>query len=234
MDHVRWVRRGEQEALLIVEVKAQAESSLGLQLFGYYSWALVAYDFTPIVPLALILRPGGSPGGEKPLRLEALGREYCRFEFAVFHIYELHARRVLEEGRPGLLALSPLMRGAEEALIARASERIEQSSLPARVQSDLQAALVLLTSAVLDVSDIDRLIPREVYMESTLYQRILEEGELKALQEVLRRDLQRRFGTVPEWAEERLLGIESKDKLLELHDRVADLSSEEELRQLLG
>jgi hypothetical protein len=66
------------------------------------------------------------------------------------------------------------------------------------------------------------------------YKRGLEEGELKGKLEgeltVLRRLLQRRFGAIPQWAEERL-NHQTPEDLEALSVRILDASSLEQLLQ---
>jgi hypothetical protein len=60
------------------------------------------------------------------------------------------------------------------------------------------------------------------------YKRGLEEGELEGERKVLRRQIEKRFGPIPDWAEERLTS-RSATELEDLSVRVLDAQSIEDL-----
>jgi hypothetical protein len=125
-------------------------------------------------------------------------------QFSEVRLFEWDASEVLEQRQGALLALLPFMKGAEPQKLAKASEAIEQLERPPETRRNLQIVLALLSAKVFPELDLDELIPRRIYMESALYQSIVEEGLLKGREEariaqieVLLRILEQKLGHPP-------------------------------------
>ena len=111
------------------------------------------------------------------------GREINRWNFEEIYLWELDARRIVAEGTPGLLALTPLMRhGSDRALIEEAARRIE-SAFPRERLSDAEDVLLALASRYYTVSELARMVGRDRMMESSLYQAGRSEGLSEGLSE---------------------------------------------------
>jgi hypothetical protein len=61
-----------------------------------------------------------------------------------------------------------------------------------------------------------------------------QRGQIEGLRESVRQVLRHRLGRVPDWAEQRLLSVDSAGELLALLDRLLDAATEEEAGSILG
>jgi hypothetical protein len=170
--------------------------------------------------------------GEAPLRMESeLRGDDVWFRYRVFDIRELDGERLLESEDVGdnVIAILARLRDHKDA-VRRIVERIA-GLVPAERATALGQLLILAGLRHLeetvewearkmpifgDILD-NKVLGRE-------FKRGLREGELT----VLRRLIEKRFGAIPTWAEERLTGRSAAD-LEELSVRVLDAESIEDL-----
>jgi hypothetical protein len=163
--------------------------------------------------------------------------------YRTIDIRELDGERLLESPDLGdnLLAILARLRDRREAF-RKILEKM--SGLPAHERADLMSQLILLAGlrrSVTILKEEAKRMPvhfdlRENEILGPPYIKGLEEGEQKGLQQgrqegelvILRRLMQKRFGALPAWAEERLAS-RSAAELEELSDRVLEASSLEDL-----
>ena len=234
IDHLRRVRRGTEEALLVFHVQSEKDHDLGHEMFASFAQVAALHGFIPVYPIAVVVTPTNGSRPEGPIAFQAFGREFGNFEFAAFRVYELEAAAALTMGLPGLLPLIPLMRGADESSIADASRRLEAALLPPQVHADLQAVLILLGSVVWGLSAIPTHLAKEVIVDSPLYQTIVEESRRDALRDALLAALERKLaGEIPEVVRERVFALASVQLKAMLLD-VGDAGSPSAVRRVLG
>jgi len=95
-------------------------------------------------------------------------------DFRVVKVWEIEARRVLEEGVTALLPFMPLMKGVDEEII-RAGARLLRER---EVGEETEVALALFASFVMEPEQVQRIVRWDmaVLRESPWYKQILEEG----------------------------------------------------------
>jgi len=170
--------------------------------------------------------------GEVPLRMETelQGPEFS-FRYRAVDIRTLDGDRLLESTAVGdnVIAILARLRDHKEA-VRRIVERI--ASLPgAEREASLSQLLVLSGLRHLEES-VEQEARKMPILNSILdnkvlgreYKRGLQDGELT----VLHRQVEKKFGPLPSWAEERLAG-RSTTELEELSIRVLDAASLEDL-----
>jgi hypothetical protein len=180
LDRLARVRAGGEEFLFLPEFKASYEADIDRQIFTYVGRASAAHGFLPVWPVVYYLTQEDYPRSPRTAYVRSvLGRRLCEVGFSEVRLFEWNAEEVLRRKAGALLALVPLMKGAEERQIVKASRSIEELPRPEEVRRDYQIVLALLAGKAFPELDLDRVIPRELYMGSTFYERIVEEGFLK-------------------------------------------------------
>jgi hypothetical protein len=172
--------------------------------------------------------------GEPPLQMagELRGPDVS-FRYRVIDIRDLDGDRLLESAEVGdnVIAILARLRDHREA-VRRIVERVSGLAADERATA-MQQLLILagLRHLESNVEEEARKMPIFIdIMENKVlgreYKRGLQEGELR----VLRRLIEKRFGAIPDWAEERLASRSAAD-LEALLDRVLDAPSLEDLLQ---
>jgi len=91
-----------------------------------YNTQLVLQYGAPVLTTVLYLFPPG-PRHEPVFRVVIGGREINRWVFEEICLLEMDAQAMLARGDPGLLALVPLMRGADLDVLTESARRIEST-----------------------------------------------------------------------------------------------------------
>lgn len=170
--------------------------------------------------------------GEAPMRMESkLRGPDLTFAYRLIDMRSLNGERLLESGNVGdnVIAILAQLRDHKEAvhrIVARIAGLAAVERETALAQLTILAGLRHLARTVeqetrnmpidLDIRDHETLGPLIIAAE--------QKGELT----ILRRQVAKRFGTLPAWAAERLAGF-STAELEELSERVLDAKSVEEL-----
>jgi hypothetical protein len=166
--------------------------------------------------------------GEAPLRMASeLRGENVWFRYRAVDIRELDGERLLESEEIGdnVIAILARLRDHKDA-VRRIVERIA-GLMPAERATALGQLLILA-----GLRHLEETIEREArkmpifgdILDNKVLGREFKRGELA----VLRRQIEKRFGAIPTWAEERLTGRSAAD-LEDLSVRVLDAESIEDL-----
>jgi hypothetical protein len=170
--------------------------------------------------------------GEAPLRMETelLGPDFS-FRYRAVDIRTLDGDRLLESGEIGdnVIAILTRLRDHKEA-VRRIVERI--AGLPA-AEREVSMGQLLVFSGLRHLEETVEQEARKMPIHIDIlenkvlgreYRRGLQDGELT----VLRRQIEKRFGPLPPWAEERLTAC-ATTALEDLSTRVLDTPSLEDL-----
>lgn len=218
--------------LLHLELQAGRDAGLAARLLMYN--ALLENRHEVVVrTLVVLLRPAAdtvdlngvwqrSFPGEQP---------YLTFHYGVVRVWQQPVDRLLAGGL-GILPLAPISAVVETqlpAIIERMQERIGREASPEEAGT-LWTATDVLMGLRYPRTLINQLM-RGVHgmKESVTYQAIVEEGVVKARQEVLLRLGRRRFGNPAESIEHALRGITDPERLERLIDQLLDTTGWDEL-----
>jgi predicted transposase YdaD len=152
----------------------------------------------------------------------AAGSLRIDLSYAPVCLWQVSAKTALDLKRESLLPFVPLMRGGRGELEAGA--RLLWEVAEEKHRQELTLHFLLLGGLrynpvdLLDLIGSESMIPVEQLKESSFYKYILEEGLQKGREEgrlegeaaLLRRMLEQRFGTLPEWAARK---IENADRM---------------------
>ncbi|HEY68846.1 MAG TPA: Rpn family recombination-promoting nuclease/putative transposase, partial [Thermoflexia bacterium] len=179
-DAILRVRGREGSFILVVEVQLRADRRMPRRMRAYAALAEERYNL-PVYPVVFYLL---APSKE----VEPPGYYHSEFmglvahqDFRVVKVWEIEARRVLEEGVTALLPFMPLMKGVDEEII-RAGARLLRER---EVGEETEVALALFASFVMEPEQLQRIVRWDmaVLRESPWYKQILEEGLQQGLQQ---------------------------------------------------
>jgi hypothetical protein len=221
--------------LIHLELQSRNENGIPLRMAEYCLGAFRLFGRFPIQLLLYV--------GEAALRMECELRGLdVWFRYRAIDIRELDGERLLESAEVGdnVIAILARLRGHKDA-IWRIVRKIAGLETPDRERALRQLLILsgLRNLAHTAVEQELRTMPiyidiRENEVLGPMYERAVQQGKLEGEREgelkVLRRLIEKRFGALPAWAEERLTG-RTTGELEELSLRVLDAESLEELLQ---
>jgi hypothetical protein len=127
----------------------------------------------------IYLKPPAPP--ELVFREVLAGAVVHERQFEVVRLWELDAREALALG-PGGAALVGLLDRADLEVIGRASRQIRRQA-PEAQQPDLQAVLRSFSEGRYTAKQLGRVIPEEVVMKSSLYDKVRDQAHEKGVEE---------------------------------------------------
>jgi hypothetical protein len=174
VDCVLQLQKGNETYYRHIEFQAEADADMPTRVFRYNTQLLLEYD-APVLSTVIYLL---SSKPERPplFHVVLAGREINRWVFEEVCMADLDATDAVERGGPGLVALTPLMRGGMEwDVLERAVQRIERA-LPGPALSDAQDVLLSLAGRRYTASELLRLVGRDRMIQSSLYTEGLANG----------------------------------------------------------
>jgi predicted transposase YdaD len=163
-----------------LEFQAEPDPEMALRCFRYNTQLVLQYG-APVLTTVLYLFPPG-PRQEPVFRVMLGGREINRWAFEEIRLFELDARAILARGDPGLLALVPLMRGADLEVLAESARRIGHA-FPSERLSDAEDVLLVLAGRSYTASELARIVGRDRmwWHESSVYVEGKAEGKAEGI-----------------------------------------------------
>jgi hypothetical protein len=195
-DLVLRLGRGREVYLRRIEFQSQHRGNIALRCFEYAT-RLATESRLAVLTTVIFLHP---PAPRELAFREVVGSEVVHERrFSVLRLWELEARDALGLG-PGGAALVPLLQGSDLELIAEASRAIRSRADDTMARDDLLTIFRVFSEGRYTAKQLGSLIPDEVVMASTLFERLgrkvwaqaraqalvegREEGSLGALREV--------------------------------------------------
>jgi len=163
-----------------LEFQARDEPDLLLRCLEY-DVLLIRQLGLPVATTILYVE-SDVPGGEPTYRLRVAGEVLNEWRFGCVRLADLDPAEAIASGRPGMLALVPLMRRADLRWVEQACRGIE-SSAPPEQQPDLLAIVHVLAEQRYTVEQLRRLIGRERIMQSSIWQEARDEGREEGREE---------------------------------------------------
>jgi hypothetical protein len=165
-----------------LEFQAQSDPEMAVRCFRYNTQLVLQYG-APVLTTVLYLFPPGSRS-EPVFRVMLGGREINRWVFEEVHLFEMDAKALLARGDPGLLALVPLMRGADLGVLEESARRIERAH-PGEKLSDAEDVLLALAARFYTVPELARVVGRDRMWqhETSLYVEGKQDGKLEGARE---------------------------------------------------
>ena len=212
----------EDKGLVHMELQSGNDSTMPLRMAEYCLGVFRLFGRFPRQVLLYV--------GEAPLRMESeLRSDDVWFRYRTVDIRDLDGDRLLESQEVGdtVIAILARLRDHKDA-VRRILERI--AGLVAAERETALGQLLILAGLRHFEETVEREARKMPILNDILDNKVLgrefKRGELT----VLRRQIEKRFGAIPSWAEERLAGRSPAD-LEDLSVRVLDAQSLEDLLQ---
>ena len=178
VDLVLRLRRGGEEYLRHVEFQSRHRGDLALRCFEYAAHLAVRFR-RPVLTTVLYLRP---PAPRSLAYRHVLrGKVVNEWRFGVVRLWEQSPKRLLALG-PGGAALVPLSGGVSLPLVAEASRGIQRRA-PLDQRPDLLAILYAFAEGRYTARQVARVIPEEVAMASSLFEKVRARARTAGLAE---------------------------------------------------
>ena len=176
VDLVLFLKRRGERYVRHVEFQARHRADLALRCFEYAT-RLVAQLRLPVLTTVIYLKP---PAPRELIFRETLGGTVVHERrFDVVRLWELDAREALALG-PGGASLVGLLGRADLRAIGRASRQIRRQA-PVAQQPDLLAILRSLSQGRYTARQLAGVIPEEVVMDSSLYDKVRDTAHAKGV-----------------------------------------------------
>lgn len=225
--------------LVLIEIQTYYKPEMPRRMRNYVALAEQRYDL-PVFPVLINVLPYK---GEIPNRYESsfLGIT-ARQDYNVINLWELSAEDVLAQNFTALIPFIPTMRGGrDEKLLQRAQVklRLDENLRESGNVDEFELILSVFTEAVLGKGKSNKIFRwkmLDIFVESPLYQEIVEQGLQQGLQQgrdselkkVLLKQFTRRFGELGDDIKQKInnLTIEQAETLAEA---IFDFNNVEEL-----
>ena len=176
VDLVLTLSRGEERYARHIEFQARHRVDLARRCFEYAT-RLVVQLRMPVLTTVIYLK---SPAPRALAFRESLGGHVLHERrFDAVRLWELDAGDLINLG-PGGAALAGLARSASLDVIGRASRRIRRSA-PESQRADLLAILQVFSEGRYTARELARVIPEEVVMASSIFDKAIEQGREQVL-----------------------------------------------------
>ncbi len=215
-------------SVLDLNFQSGPEANLAGRLCLYNSSLYYRFG-VPVHSVVILLRPAADHPNVTG-RLAYTGqprRGKLEFRYEVFRIWEIPAEELLRRG-PGVLPLSvlgalapgtPVEEGIAE-IVARLCRRVERSFDHETASHVLTSTFVLSGLRLNRERALDLFRRIRAVEESTTYQYILEQGELKAVRRLVLRHGARKLGTPGKKVKAAIQGLEDLPRLERILDAV--------------
>ncbi|MGN7613821.1 DUF4351 domain-containing protein [Magnetococcales bacterium HHB-1] len=216
-------------AILHLELQSDSDDVMEWRMLEYYALIRQLYPNAKIIQRVLYVGPG------TPKFKTKIDEGGIHFEYKVVNIIDIDCREMLTSPQleENLLAVLCRMEDDRET-IREVLTRIEK--LPSKERADALEKLMILAGLrklePIIKEEVDKMAISVNVMENEFLRDLFVSGEQKGRvegkAELLQRQLQKKFGNVPAWADEKLKTADAKN--LEVWgDRILDASSIDEV-----
>ena len=215
-------------SLVHVELQSGNEAAMALRMAEYCLGVLRLFGKFPRQVVLYV--------GEAPLGMDSeLRGPDVSFRYRMIDIRELDGDRLLESEETGdnVIAILARLRDHKEA-VRKIVGKIAGLAAAER-EAAFSQLLILAGLRRLEETVAREIRKMPVYIDllenkvlGPAFQRGLERGKLEGELEILRRQIEKRFGPIPKWAAERL-AARSAEELEELSVRILDVTNIEDL-----
>jgi hypothetical protein len=151
--------------LHLIEWQGWHDPTFLWRVLGYLSWLGQNHTERPILATLVYLKPADDVGDT--LIQQLAGMAGWQVHIPCVRLWQQDAVAAVASGRPGLMALAPLMQGASPALVEQVAQQLI-SSVAAPIQAELLAALGIFAEPLVDAERFIRLVTKERLMSSDL------------------------------------------------------------------
>jgi hypothetical protein len=173
LDTVLRLRDGDGRTFLhLIEGQGYTDPQLLWRVLHYATWLGQHYAERPILVSIIYLNPGDDVGDMLEQAPTLPGGWSIRLH--CLRLWEQDASKAMASGRPGWMALLPLLNGATAEMVEQAARRLLARE-PSPAQGDLLAALGIFAEPLFSTERFIRLVTKERLMGSDLISYLLED-----------------------------------------------------------
>ena len=151
-DALLMVRDAHTRFLLLVELQLHFDPDMPWRMQAYAALAEERHHL-PVYPVVFYLLPPPADAELPERYYQEFRGLVARRDFQVVRAWELDAREVLERGPLALIPFTPLMRGADEAVITVGMQTLRERG----GGEEMEVALALFAGFVMDAETIRRI-----------------------------------------------------------------------------
>jgi hypothetical protein len=238
-DLVYNVMRNGTPHILDMELQTGADSQIDIRVLQYHV-GLFAKHKKPVI--TVILYPFETTIPRPPFEEKSGEEVFLSLHYRVLAVWTLEAQRFVDEGAVCLYTLLPAMQGANAPLLIGALREMKEHYTRQQFGHHLiRFRRIMQRSKAMSDQDKER-VEEELRMpiaydwfldDNPDVQERVEKGELRALQRAVLKFLKRRFPSLVDAAQQRVVAITDQDELDQLIDQLLVASDEGEVRKLL-
>jgi hypothetical protein len=187
LDTVLRLRNAEGQTYLhLVEWQGWRDPLFLWRTLGYLAWLGQNEEERPVLATIIYLTPNDDVG--EMLTQALTGYPGWSVRLPCVRLWEQDALAAVSEGKPGLMALSPLMHGATVELVEHAAQQII-AQVTSPMQGELLATLGIFAEPLMEPERFIRLVTRERLMSTDLIAYLTQEKTAELEQKLAEREL---------------------------------------------
>jgi hypothetical protein len=175
------------ESLHLIEWQGYTDRLILWRTLGYLAWLGQNRSERPIKATVIYLSPEDDVGETLVQAPHVPGG--WSVTLSCIRLWQQDAQAALESGAPGLMALTPLMRGATAVMVEQAAQGLIQQTAPPS-QGELLAALGIFAEPLVSTERFIRLVTKERLMTSDLISYLLKD-KLAEMEQAHKQELAR-------------------------------------------
>jgi len=230
------LEEGQGQVLIHIEIEAEASTGMAERLWKYYMVVRLRHGLL-VLPILVNLK-GGRAGVQLEVLHEGFRPQTAQFQYQALSLSGCLADDYLARAEPLAWAFAALMKPGRRSLAKQKGDCMQRIAA-AHLAPNREWLLANWVETYLqltgrDAEEYQRLLKLPAYrevkaMEMTWGEKMIEqgrlEGKIEALRQFVLRQMERRFGSVPDNVRRRVEALDSTDALTEVGDKLMDAGS---------
>jgi hypothetical protein len=231
--------RNGRPHILDMELQTGADSEIDIRVLQYHV-GLFAHHKKPVI--TVILYPFKTTIPKPPFEERSGDEVSLSLHYRVLAVWEMEAQRFVDEHAVCLYTLLPAMQGANAPLLIGALREMKAHYTRQQFGHHLiRFRRIMQRSKAMSEQD-KKLVEEELRMhiaydwfldDNPDVQERVEKGQLRGLQRAVLKILKKRFPSIVDLAQQRVVAITDQDELDQLIDQLLVATDEVEVRALL-
>lgn len=161
-----------QEYLHLLEWQAYFDPAVLWRILTYLGLLGLTEPSITLVATVIYLKPSDDAGDTLTMAVDGVVQH--QFQVRCIRLWEQDAHAAAASGNLALMVLSPLMRGADAALVEQTTRTLMQQVPPSQA-ADLLSILGIFAAPLIEPTRFVRLVTKEYLMQSDLIQYLVED-----------------------------------------------------------
>ncbi len=170
-----------QEYLIIIEWQGYRDRSILWRLVVSMGVVTLDNPDLPVIGIVIYLKPSDDVGNRISVQVD--GELIYDWQIRAIRLWEFDAAEAAASGNLALMTLSPLMHGADPALIEQTALTLLRIA-PMEQRADILTFLGIFAAPILDSAQFTRIVTKEVLMSSDLIEYLMQDVKAQHEQEL--------------------------------------------------